>query len=104
MIQNNTICDVHHNNLLLQKYGLLGCNTSHVVWRRPSALEEHIASVFRVEEQAKLCLLPVSAGFLPGLYFDCKDRGRNVRLSLNYMACQPQRLYSSYSLRTSNLT
>jgi hypothetical protein len=92
---------LQQNNLLLQKYGILDCNTSHVVWRQPNVLEEYITSVSRVEEQAKLCLLDASAGFLLGLHFDHKDRGsisfRNTRLSLNYMAFQPQRLYSSFS-------
>jgi hypothetical protein len=47
-------------------------------------------------------LLPTSAGFLLGLFFETEDGGnmslQNIRLSLNYMELQPRRPYSSSSL------
>jgi hypothetical protein len=47
------------------------------------------------------CLLPVSAGILPGLIFDPEGDGdmflRNVGLSPNYTELQQEDLYSSQS-------
>jgi hypothetical protein len=37
-------CSPHH----VKEYGVLNCNS--VVWRKPNVLEEHSASIFRVEE------------------------------------------------------
>jgi hypothetical protein len=48
-----------------------------VCWKSANISEEHIASIFRVEEQAEQettnCLL--HAGFLLGLLFDPEDEG-----------------------------
>jgi hypothetical protein len=50
-------------------------------------------------------LPPGSAGYLPGLLVDLKDKGdmflRNVRLPLNYMVVQPRRPYCCGNLKSS---
>jgi hypothetical protein len=68
--------------------------------------EEHIAYIFRAEEQTEqetssACYL-CQVGFLLGLLFDPDDDGeiflRNVgRLTTDYMALYPRRQKSSYS-------
>jgi hypothetical protein len=64
----------------------------------PSSGSKNKPSKKPTEADRKLSLLPVSADFLLGLFFSPQDGGdiilRNARLSLNYTALQPRRLYS----------
>jgi hypothetical protein len=57
-------------------------------------------SLYQTESSiyGSLSFLPASAGFLLGLLFGPEDGGdvtSNIRLSSNYVALQPSRLYSS---------
>jgi hypothetical protein len=65
-------------------------------------LEEHITSIFRVEEQEKqekLSMPPASAGFLHDFLSNTDDECniflQNVGLSLNYIILQPRIAYFS---------
>jgi hypothetical protein len=89
-------------------YGLLGCNTVQfgdipAFWRNISPLSSGSKSKKRKKPaEVELSLLPTSASFLLGLFFDPEYGGdmflQNTGLSPNYTVLQPRSPYSSQSL------
>jgi hypothetical protein len=74
---------------------------------QPDDSEEHIASFFRIEKQAKFTLPSSSAGFLLGSLLQPEDGGdmfhKKVGFSPNYTPLHPRKpYYSVTAMRTSN--
>jgi hypothetical protein len=57
-----------------EEYGLVGCNSLYVVRGQPDVSEEHITSMFRIQELSLLSSPPAYAGSLIGLIILMRGR------------------------------
>jgi hypothetical protein len=73
------------NYVHTNKYGLLDRNA---VYFEGNVSEKHIASIFRIEELAKISLPPTSGSLLLGLVFDLKKCYVSPKRRINIMEMQ----------------